>query len=98
MTTLARGRTGAAGVSRPYGDMDAAVPRQLLPELASELAPALVEDGTAEAGLGPGTAAGFFLGALGRARQALDFQAPDADRHVDFLMAVEVLCRCRAGC
>ena len=65
MTTLARGRAGADGVSRLYDDKDAAVPRQLVPELASELAPALIEDGTAEAGLGPGTAAGFFLGALG---------------------------------
>ena len=50
---MAATRAGSARVLRRHHNELAAVPRQLVLQLAAELVPALVEDGFVQAGLGP---------------------------------------------
>ncbi|VDY07274.1 protein of unknown function [Thiomonas sp. Sup16B3] len=50
---MATTRAGAARVLRRHGNKPAAVPRQLVVQLATELEPALVEDSFVQAGLSP---------------------------------------------
>ena len=50
---VAAGRAGAAGVLRRNGNEVSAVPLEFVVQLATELEPALVEDGLVQAGLGP---------------------------------------------
>src|SRR6202041_2391784 len=62
-------RTGPAGIDRRHGDQPAAVPGQLVFQLTPQFSPALVEDRSIQAGLGPHLAPRTLHAASSRARQ-----------------------------
>ncbi len=62
---MAAARAGAAGVSRRHRNEVAAVPPELIVQLAAELEPALIEDSLVQAGFGSNILARLF-GRAGR--------------------------------
>jgi hypothetical protein len=77
-------RTGAAGVLRRYDDEMAAVPGELVRQLAAELVPALIEDGFVQAGLGPNVFPRRIYCACRRLGHIPHSQVLDADDRVVF--------------
>src|SRR5690554_796121 len=57
---MAAARTGTARVLWRHCNQPAALPRQLVIQLAAELEPALIEDGLVQAGLGPNVSSRLF--------------------------------------
>ncbi len=53
-------RAGSAGVLRRHGNEPPTIPRQFIIQLATELEPALIEDGFVQAGLGPNVSSRLF--------------------------------------
>src|SRR5690606_28949607 len=57
---MAAARTGSARVRWRHCTQPAALPRQLVIQLAAELEPAWIEDGLVQAGLGPNVSSRLF--------------------------------------
>src|SRR5690625_8030042 len=57
---MATARTGTARVLWRHCNQPAALPRQLVIQLAAELEPALIEDGLIQPGLGPNVSSRLF--------------------------------------
>src|SRR6202162_6341806 len=77
-------RTGPAGIDRRHGDQPAAVPGQLIFQLTPQFCPALVEDGSIQAGLGPHLAPRTLHAASRRARHVAYPKILDAHNRVFF--------------
>ncbi len=76
--------TDPAGIHRRYGDQPASVPRQFVFQLTSELSPALIEDGSIQAGFGAHVRARTFKIARRRARHVVYLKVLDTHDRVVF--------------
>ncbi len=76
--------TGPAGIHRRYGDQPASVPRQFVFQLTPELSPALIEDGSIQAGFGAHVRARTFKIARRRARHVVYPKVLDTHARVVF--------------
>ena len=76
------GRTGLAGVGRRHQHPPAALPLELVIELTHELAPALVQNGPVQPGLGPDVPAGFIEGACRRPAHVPHVQVLDKNHRL----------------
>ena len=77
-------RTGPAGIDRRHGDQPAAVPGQLVFQLTPQFSPALVEDRSIQAGLGPYLAPRTLHAASSRTRQVAYPKILDTHNRVVF--------------
>ena len=75
-------RASSTGAVWRYGQQHAAVPRHLVFELSPELAPALIEDGTVQAGFLFHSLAVLFAAAFGRLGQVPYLQILNTDERV----------------
>jgi hypothetical protein len=77
-------RTGPTRVDRSHSYQHAAVPSELVFQLAPEFSPALIENGSIQAGLCAHIAAGILDAAGSRAGHVSNLQVFDADYRVVF--------------
>src|ERR1700730_17628973 len=84
LTGAPASRTVPAGMDRRHGDQPAAVPGQLVFQLTPQFSPALVEDRSIQAGLGPHLAARTLPAASSRARPGASPKILDTQSGVVF--------------